>query len=132
MYKFVGFGISMDLPFFNRNQGNIRHAQIGRDRAEIMSQQQVLAIENEIMLSYQNLSQAADFLEQIDPDFEPQLEELLNSYTKNFSNRNISLLEYIDFVNAYLDNKKIILEAVRALNEQVEELNYAVGTDLIK
>lgn len=132
MYNFVGFGISMDLPFFNRNQGNIRHAQIGRDRAEIMSQQQVLAIENEIMLSYQNLSQAADFLEQIDPDFEPQLEELLNSYTKNFSNRNISLLEYIDFVNAYLDNKKIILEAVRALNEQVEELNYAVGTDLIK
>lgn len=29
MLDFVGFGVSMDLPFFNRNQGNIRHAQIG-------------------------------------------------------------------------------------------------------
>src|SRR5690606_25344256 len=69
MYNFVGFGISMDLPFFNRNQGNIKHAQIGRDRAEFMSQQQMLDIENEIMLSYQNLSHSVDFLEQIDHDF---------------------------------------------------------------
>lgn len=132
MYNFVGFGIALDLPIFNRNQGNIKYAEIGRDRAKIMSQQQMLDLENEIVFSYQNLSHAVDFLEQIDPGFESQLDSLLSSYTKNFINRNISLLEYIDFVNAYLDNKKIILEAVQALNEKVEELNYAVGTDLIK
>lgn len=131
MYNFVGFGLTIDLPFFNRNQGNIKYAQIGIEQSKILHQQMTLSIENEIVLSFQNLSNAINFLEEIEPGYEATLDMLLTSYTKNFTERNISLLEYLDFLEAYLENKKIILEASKDVNEKAEELNYAVGMDLI-
>jgi outer membrane protein, heavy metal efflux system len=132
MLDFVGFGVAMDLPFFNRNQGNIKYAQIGIEQSKILHEQKTLSVENEIVLSYQNLSIAVSFLEGIEPGFETTLDELLTSYTKNFTDRNISMLEYLDFLAAYLENKKIILEAGKDVNEKAEELNYSVGMDLIK
>ena len=72
------------------------------------------------------------FFNQIEPDYEVTLDELLISYTRNFTDRNMSLLEYLDFLDAYLENKKIILEAGKKVNKKVEELNYTIGMDLIK
>ncbi|MBI0400667.1 TolC family protein [Cyclobacterium marinum] len=132
MLDFVGFGVSMDLPFFNRNQGNIRHAQIGIKKSKILRKEKTLKIENEIVLSYQNLSNAVFFLDEIASDYESTLDGLLTSYTQNFIERNISMLEYLDFLEAYLENKKVILEAGKDVNEMAEELNYTVGMDLIK
>lgn len=132
MLDFIGFGVSMDIPFFNRNQGNIKYAKIGIEHAKIQYEQMTLNIENEIVLSYQNLSNAITFLEEIDSNYETTLDLLLTNYTKNFTDKNISMLEYLDFLDAYLENKKIILEAGKDVNEKAEELNYSVGIDLIK
>jgi cobalt-zinc-cadmium efflux system outer membrane protein len=132
MYNFVGFGVAIDLPVFNRNQGKIRYANLGIEQSKIIYEQQRLTVTNEIALSWQNLNASIQFLESIDPDYEKTLDELLNSYTKNFTNRNMSLLEYLDFLDAYLENKKIILEAGKEVSNKVEELNFSVGIDLIK
>lgn len=132
MYNFVGFGVAMDLPFFNRNQGNIKSAQIGREYSDILFQQANLEVESEIVLAYQNLQNAVAFVDEIESDYESVLDQLLESYTKNFSDRNISMLEYLDFLDAYLENKRIILEAGKEVNERAEELNYVVGIDLFK
>jgi outer membrane protein, heavy metal efflux system len=131
MYNFIGFGMSIDIPLFNRNQGNIRYARAGIEQSGIINQQTILFIENEIVLAYKNLSDAIEFLLEIEPGYEELLDELLTGYTKNFMLRNISLLEYLDFLDAYLENKQIILEAGKDLNEKIEELNYSVGTELI-
>ncbi|MBS4040680.1 MAG: TolC family protein [Flavobacteriales bacterium] len=132
MYNFVGFGVAMDLPVFNRNQGNIRYANLGIEQSKIRFEQQTLSITNEIVLAWQNLNASLQFYESIEPDYEKTLDDLLNAYTRNFTNRNMSLLEYLDFLDAYLENKKIILEAGKEVNDKVEELNFSVGTDLIK
>lgn len=131
MYNFVGFGVSLDLPLFNRNQGRIRKARIEIDQSNIRHQQIKSSVENEVVLAYQNLFNAFDFLQQIEPGYEAILDELLAAYTRNFKNRDISLLEYLDFFDAYLENRKIILEATKEVNEKAEDLNYAIGQDLI-
>lgn len=130
MLDFVGFGVSFDLPIFNRNKGGIKKAEIGIKQAEINKNQTILSIENEIVLSYQSLQQAIDFLNKIEPDYETSLDLLLDNYTKNFTSRNISMFEYFDFMDAYLNNKKIILEAQKNVNLKIEELNYSLGKDL--
>ena len=131
MYNFFGFGITMDIPFFDRNQGNIKSALIGIEQSQIHLEHKELSLENETVLAYQNLRNAIDFLGQIEVGYEDTLDQLLTSYTKNFTERNISLLEYLDFLEAYLENKIIILEAGKEVNEKTEELNYAIGTDVI-
>ncbi len=45
-------------------------------------------------------------------------------------NRNISMLEYIDFMDAYKTNKQTMLNAGKKVNMQFEELQYTVGTDI--
>ncbi|NRT16842.1 cobalt-zinc-cadmium efflux system outer membrane protein [Flavobacterium sp. 28A] len=132
MLNFFGFGISADLPVFNRNQGNIAYAKIGKEQAKVQFEQMDLTVETEIELAFKNLNNAVAFYKQIEPDYEKTLDDLLDNYLKNFSSRRISLLEYLDFQDAYFENKKIILEAGKAINEKVEELNYKTGLDLIK
>ncbi len=132
MYNFVGFGLALDLPVFNRNQGAIKSARIGVRHAEIMVEQMSHQLDTEIVLAYQNLQHAVEFQNEIETGYEATLDSLLESFTKNFTDRNISLLEYLDYLDAYLENKKIILEAGREVSEKSEELNSAVGVDIIK
>ena len=65
---------------------------------------------------------AQKLYEQINENYETELDTLLESYFKNFAQRNTSMLEYLDFVEAYLQNKTIILDAKKELNEHFEEL----------
>lgn len=129
MLDFVGLGVSFDLPLFNRNKGGIKKAQISIENAKYQKEQTLLTLENDIFLAYKSLQQAVDFAKSIEPDYEKDLDYLLENYTRNFISKNISMLEYFDFMNTYLENKKIILEAQKDINQKAEELNYSIGTD---
>lgn len=130
MRNFVGVGVSFDLPLFNRNQGSIKKARIGIENAKIQKEQTLHTIENEVFLSYKSLLQAIDFLHKIDPEYETDLDMLLENYTENFVSRNVGMLEYFDFMDAYLNNKNILLEAQKDVNQKAEELHYTLGKDL--
>lgn len=129
---FVGFGIAMDLPVFNRNKGNIRIAELEIQQAKLNQQFVTSGIEKEVSLAVQQFRKALDFIHQIDEDYESELDQILNAYTINFKNKNIDLIQYLDFLEAYLENKNIILKAAVELRNKAEELNYAVGKDIIK
>lgn len=131
MLDFVGIGVSFDLPLFNRNKGGIKKAQISIENAKVQKEQTTLMIKNEIVLAYESLQQAIGFLRGIDTSYEQELDLLLDNYTQNFIARNVNMLEYFDFINAYLENKKIILEARKDVNQKSEELNHSLGRDLV-
>lgn len=126
MLDFVGFGISIDLPIFNRNQGNIKIAQLGIEQSKIQTQQVRQEIQSEIFKSTQDLLNAIQLRDQIQKDYDLSLDELLTAHNRNLKNRNISMLEYLDFLDAYLDNQKTILDISKEVNDALEELNYAV------
>src|SRR5690606_13552170 len=128
--SFFGFGLSIDLPVFNRNQGAIAHAQMGIENTTYLSNDLRLRARAEFDQNYKDFRAALTFYESIDPDFETDLDEIFESYTKNFVNRNISLLQYLDFQEAYLENKRIILEAKKEIHLQLERLQYTVGTEI--
>lgn len=130
MLDFVGFGVSMDLPVFNRNQGNIKKAKLELEQAKVKSSLKARTAETELNQTLKELKNAAGFIQSIDSDYESSLEELLDSYNKNFSTRTISMLEYLDFLDAYLNNKDFILKANKDLNNNVQKLNYIVGTEV--
>lgn len=128
---FFGIGAAIDLPIFNRNQGNIRQAQIAGQQADIHASIVEKSIENEITLAYQNLRNALAFLQHVEPGYEDALDQMLQAYTRNFLNRNISMLDYLDFLEAYISNKKLLLENLKNIHERAEELNYTTGVDLL-
>lgn len=130
MRDFVGFGLSFDLPIFDRNKGNIKEAKLGVQIAELEAKNKKNEIANDIIEALRNYTQAQDLYNQIDADYELQLDRLLEAYVKNFQKKNVSMIEYLDFVEAYVDNKNILLETKKELNEQLENLQFAIGKDI--
>jgi len=130
MRDFVGFGLSFDLPIFDRNKGNIKEAKLEVQIAELEAKNKKNEIANDIIEALRNYIQAKDLYDQIEDDYESQLDKLLEAYVKNFQKKNVSMIEYFDFVEAYVENKNILLETKKELNEQVENLQFAIGKDI--
>jgi cobalt-zinc-cadmium efflux system outer membrane protein len=127
MYNFLGFGVGLDIPVFHRNQGHIKAARIAAEKASLWEQNQTRRVEAEVIEAYRNLNASINLYQQIEQDYEAELDHLLSGYTRNFRERNVSMLEFLDFMEAFLENKKIILNAKKSLNRAIEELAYAVG-----
>ena len=128
--KYWGFGASMDLPFFDRNQGNIRAAQIGVRQSQLLAEQKQLEVRNEVIHAMQNYTLAYDFNRQIGSEFIANLDEMQESYTRNFISKNIGIVEFLDFFEAWKNNKRTVLEAQKEVKTSFEELQYAVGKEL--
>ena len=51
---------------------------------------------------------------------------------KSYQDRQLSLLEFIDFMDAYKDTKLKLVEQHNNLLKSIEDMNYAVGNDIVK
>jgi len=128
---FVGFGVSIDLPFFNRNQGNIKAAKLSIDQSQYLSQQQHSIIRHEIATAYNSYLHTYNFYKKMENNsLFSELDGMLDVYTKNLQYRNIGMLEYVDFMDTYKSSKQTMLTAKKNVSIQFEELQYTVGTDI--
>lgn len=128
---FIGFGISFDLPFINRNQGAIKAARIGRDQSIYSERQRVNEIQHEVTEAYANYIQVYHFYQKVsNNELLIELDSMLDIYSKNLLNKNISMIEYIDFMEAYKSNKQTVLAAYKNVQIQFEELQYIIGTEI--
>jgi len=119
------------LPVFNRNQGNIKAATFGLEQSGYYEQQIQNEVFNEIIEAYGNYEQSLKFYHKIaDNELLSELDQMLDVYTKNLLNRNISMLEFIDFMDSYQKSKQIFLEAQKSVDNNFEELQYTVGIDI--
>lgn len=128
---FVGFGVSFELPFLNRNQGGIKAARISRDQSQYLTRQQQNVAQHEIGEALNNYIQAYKFYTKIENnELISELDKMLAAYTKNLLSRNVSMLEYIDFMEAYRTNKEIILSSKKKVALSFEELQYTTGSEI--
>lgn len=130
MNDFVGVGFSLDLPFFNRNKGNIKVAELAIDQGKLQTEEKTKTIQSEVLQSYEDLLVTQKLYESVEVNYEGDLDKLLEAYRKNFMQKNTSMLEYLDFVDAYLDNKSILLNSKMDLNKNLEELRYISGQEI--
>ncbi|MBW8686743.1 TolC family protein [Chitinophaga rhizophila] len=122
--------VAIDLPFFNRNQGNIKAARYSVDQTKLLVQQQTQVVENEVQTAYAKAVNTDKMLETVDPAFRAQFEQLLQAITDNFLKKNISLLELTDFYDSYKENILQLNQLQNARMQAIETLNFAVGKTL--
>jgi cobalt-zinc-cadmium efflux system outer membrane protein len=129
--NFVGIGISLDLPMFNHNQGNIKMAKFQIEQSHYFGEHQKNEIFHEIMELYINYKMNYQYYHKLmENDFSEDLDEMLDAYSRNFLNKNINMLEYIDFMYAYKTTKQAILIAKKNLDTSYAELQFSVNDDI--
>lgn len=129
MNDFVGVGVSFDLPIFNRNKGNIKAAEIGM----LQQQSNKQTLENNLTQSIQQLQNQLSRMEKMIENWpNAQLEnqkQMLENYKKHLKNKQVTLLEFIDFTQAYREANQAYLELQQTYQNTFEELQYIVGQD---
>ncbi len=125
---YTGIGIGFALPFFNRNQGNIKQARIAIDQSKIQLQNQQNQVESDIAINYKVALRYENVYNSFDPTFKTDFTHLINEVFINYEKRNIGLLEFLDFYDSYKINtlqlNNIQLNRVTSL----EQLNFVTGT----
>ena len=125
---FTNLGIEFNLPFFDRNQGGIKQAQLTIDQGKVQLQGQQDQVENDIAVNYLTVSRYEKLSNSFDPKFRGDFTHLIQEVVKNYEVRNIGLIEFLYLYDSYKVNaiqlNNIQLSRVTAL----EQLNYVTGT----
>ncbi len=127
--NFVGIGASIDLPFFNRNQGNIKSAKAMIEYSAASQKSTEATVEENVARSLQKAFAQDRLFQNIDPAFSGNFDRLMHEMLINYQKRNISILEFLDFYDSYKQNilqiNTIRLNRVNAF----EDINYYTGTN---
>jgi outer membrane protein, heavy metal efflux system len=123
---------AIDLPFFNRNQGNIKSAKISIDQSKTQLDLQRMTVENDVQKAYVKLLTTHKMLQSFDPGFRAQFQRLMDGVTENFLKRNISLIDFTDFVESYKNNVLQLNQLQNDRMQAIEALNFSVGKPIIE
>ncbi|HTR29285.1 MAG TPA: TolC family protein [Puia sp.] len=122
-------GASIDLPFFNRNQGNIRNAKALISNTEVTGHYTQATVDENVATSLQKAFAQERLYRSIDPKFAADFGRLTGEVIKNYEKRNISILDFLDFYDSYKQNavqlNTILFNRVSAF----EDINYYTGTN---
>ena len=131
--KYFAIGVSLSLPLFNRNQGNIRSAKARIAQCEQDYAGTIAKAQNEVAVAKDNFLRSLSLDKSVSDNFDKEnITTLFQSVNENYRKRNISLLEFVDFYKTY---KEAMLE-ISNVREKVfiaaEELNTAAGREVVK
>ena len=127
-YNYVG--LQIDLPFFNRNQGNIKSANFAMESSKYKLQNSENQVKADVIQSYATLLETDRLYKMFDNKFINELDILIDEMTKNYEKRNISLIEFLDYYDAYKNNAVQINNLLFNRINAFENLNFSVGKDI--
>jgi len=126
----LGFGI--DLPFLNRNQGNIKSAKAMIQLNQATFDATRATVDEQVYSSLQRVLENDKLLKNRDASFEKNFSRLLGEVLKNYQVRNINLLEFLDFYDSYKQNTLQVNTIKFNRVSAFEDLNYYTGIDYLK
>ncbi len=122
-----GIGVSIPLPFFNRNQGNIKNARIQSVVSKVAYESGMARVKNDVTMSYINALRSEKLLMSFDPKFEQNMKDLIKQVTINFQKKNITMLEFLDYYDSYKQNVLQINQLRFNKMSALEQLNFSIG-----
>ncbi|MDO7744508.1 MAG: TolC family protein, partial [Pedobacter sp.] len=130
--NYVGLGMHIPIPLFNRNQGEIKKAKVAIDAGRNMLNQQESTLENEVFNSYKSALRTESLYDGFDKNFNSDFDKLIGEVVKNFKNRNMSLIEFMDFYDSYKQNTLQMNDLKYQRMNAKEEINYVTGSTIFK
>ena len=127
--NFMGIGVSIDLPFFNRNQGNIKSAKATIKMNEASEKSTFLTVEENVYRSVQRAIDAEKLFKKVDPSFGSDYDRLVKAALENFKTRNMNILDFLDFYDSYKQNTLQINGIKYNKLNALEQINFYTGTN---
>lgn len=127
---FFGLGFAIDLPVFNRNKGNRKIAKWQLEKEEVHFKQFETNWEKQVRMTHQIWIQYYELLQNMDESYFEEIEMMTKALQQNLSARNLSLIEFLDYFEAFKESKEDYYELQLSLYEHQQTLYYLIGQDL--
>ncbi len=126
----VNTGLSIPLPLWNRNKGNIKTAKYQISQRgysnENLKTEILASIQNQFSLYTHTVGEFTKAQELFNIDFE----ETFKGMNTNFLKNNVSVLEFTDFFESYNNSLAEIARIKIQLAVSAEQLNLTIGKDM--
>lgn len=129
--NYWGVTAQLNIPIFDRNQGNIKAAEKSIQVRKQELKNLILEVENDVSVALATAKAKDDlyrkFRNTYTKDYADLAEDMILSYEKRY----ISILEFADFFETYRSSIVEMLRLQTDRMEAIEGVNYSVGTGLI-
>jgi cobalt-zinc-cadmium efflux system outer membrane protein len=130
LYGYYGIGASIDLPVFNRNQGNIKSAKASIANTVALQRSTQATVDENVSRSLQKAYAQNKLYLSIDAKFSGDFQRLANEVLANYQKRNLGLLDFLDFYDSYKQNVLQVNSIKYNRIQAFEDLNFYTGTNL--
>lgn len=126
------FNLTLGVPLrlWNKNQGNIKGAEAQYEQACVLKDQVLLEQRSAVVAAWKKYKEALSNYGFANATVSQHFEEVYQGVFQNFQRRNISLIEFADFMESYTQSRVQLNAARKTLMLVCEELNYATGSIL--
>ncbi len=128
---YVGLGISLPLPLFNKNQGNIKSAEFNIKQQQAVTQNAETELRNNVVNAYNKLMLTLTQNNAVQKEFYNNYQAMYESVLQSYRQKQISLLDFLDFFDTYKDAQLRLQQQQLNLQLSKEELNYQAGINII-
>jgi cobalt-zinc-cadmium efflux system outer membrane protein len=131
-FNALGFGVSIELPFHDRNQGNIAHANIAVRQAvenEIQARTSVLTDVANAYAAFQSNEKVVGLYQS---GYLDQARQSLETTQYVFQRGGGSLLDLLDAERTYRATEVAFRQALAAYMTSVRQINFAVGKQVVQ
>jgi cobalt-zinc-cadmium efflux system outer membrane protein len=128
--NFQSLGISFDLPVLNRNQGNIKSAKYAIQNTVALQRSAEAQVAEDVTNALEIVFTQDSLYKTIDKKFSGDFERLANAELAAYQKRNIGLLEFLDFYDAFKQNVLQLNTILYNRIQAFEDLNYYTATNL--
>ena len=128
--KEANLTLGIPLPLWNKNKGNIKYAQTILDQSKVEKQNFDLQLQTEIISAWNKWDESRKNYAVIKPTVNADFDAVYNGMLNNFQKRNVSLLEFTDFMESYNQATVQVNELKKKLALSGEELNSIINKDL--
>lgn len=129
--NYYGLAISLPLPFINRNQGNIRSAKFSIQNQEYVLKNSDLQVRNDVITAVEQYNLSLQLFSKNNLDFYGTYDKLFANVVKAYKERQMGLVEFIDFFESYKDTKLKVIQQQYNLEKAIADVNFNVGSTVI-
>jgi cobalt-zinc-cadmium efflux system outer membrane protein len=124
----INAGITMPLPILNTNRGNIKAAEYDKKAMDLYVQEKRLEVELDIQQAWQNMQRSIIEYNKVNTMFNDEFKQVNKGVNDNFFKNNISILEFVDFVEAYNESLAEFERIKTQLAVSAAEINFVTAT----
>lgn len=124
----VNSGIAIPLPVFNTNRGNIKAAGYDKQAMDLYLEEKKLEVELDTQQAWTNMEKDIKAYSKIRSFFNDEFSQVNRGINTNFQKRNISILEFVDHVEAYNESLADFERVKKQLAISAAMINYVTAT----